>query len=55
VWEGEDRIHMEQEGDQRQVLLKRIMNVRVPKKAGKFLTSCMTISLSGSKTLHGTS
>jgi hypothetical protein len=38
-WEGVDWIHLAQDRDQLWILVNTVMNLRVPKKAGNFLTS----------------
>jgi len=38
LWEGVDRMHLAEYRDQWRDLLKKIMNLRVPQKAGNCLT-----------------
>jgi hypothetical protein len=38
-WDGMDWIDLAQDRDQRRALVNTIMNLRVPQKAGKFLSS----------------
>jgi hypothetical protein len=38
-WEGVDWIHLTQDKDQWQAVVKRVMKLRVPYKAGNFLAS----------------
>jgi hypothetical protein len=47
-----DWIHLAQDRDKWQALLNMVMNLRVPKEAGDFLTSRMTISFSRRTLLH---
>jgi hypothetical protein len=47
-----DRIHLSQHKDQKRALVNTVMNVRVPKKAGNFLTGCGIISISTRILLH---
>jgi hypothetical protein len=42
--EGVDWIHLARNRDEWQVLANTAMNLRVPKKAGSFLTSLATVS-----------
>jgi hypothetical protein len=37
-WDGVDWMHMAQDKDQLRALANTVMNLRVPKKAGNFLT-----------------
>jgi hypothetical protein len=45
-WEVVNRMHMAQDRDQWRALVNTITNLRVPKKAGNFLTSWVTVSFS---------
>jgi hypothetical protein len=38
-WEGVNRIHPPRDRDQRRAVVNTVMNLRVPKKEGNFLTS----------------
>jgi len=38
VWEGVEWIHLAQDRDQWRAVVNTVMNLRVPKKAGNFLT-----------------
>jgi hypothetical protein len=40
-WDGMDWIDLAQDRDQWRVLVNTVMNLRVPYKAGKFLSSCI--------------
>jgi hypothetical protein len=42
-WEGVDWMHLAQDRDQGWGLVNKVMNFRVPQKAGNFLTSRVTI------------
>jgi len=44
VWEGVDCTHLAQDKDQWWTSVNTVMNLRVPQKAGTFLTSRGTIS-----------
>jgi hypothetical protein len=50
-----DRIHLAQDRDQWRVVVKTVMNLRIPYKAGNFLTSWVTISFTRRTLLHGVS
>jgi hypothetical protein len=39
-WDGMDWVHLAQDWGQWRVLMNTIMNLRVPKNAGKFLPGC---------------
>jgi hypothetical protein len=54
-WDGMDRINLPQDWNQRRVLVNRVTNLRVPKDAGNFLSSCTTGDLSKRAQLHGAS
>jgi hypothetical protein len=59
LWEiglkGVNWIHVSQDRDRWRALLDTVMNLRVPYKAGNFLTSATTVSFSGRTLLHGVS
>jgi hypothetical protein len=52
LW-GVDWIHLAHDRDRWLVIVNKVMNLRVPKKAGNFLTSWATISFSRRTTLCG--
>jgi hypothetical protein len=52
-WKDVDWIHLAQDKDQWLDLVNTVMNLRVLYKAGNFLTSWVTVSLSRSTLLHG--
>jgi hypothetical protein len=52
---GMDRIELAQDRDRWRVLVDTVMNLRVPSKAGNFLTSCKPVSFSRRALLHGVS
>jgi len=54
-WEGVDWINLAQDWDQWQALMKMVMNLCVPLKAGNVLTSWVTMSFSRRTLLHGVS
>jgi hypothetical protein len=54
-WGGIYWIALAQERDRWRVSLNAVMNLRVPKNAGNFLTSCEPVSFSGRTMLHGVS
>jgi hypothetical protein len=45
-WDGIDWIDMAQDRDQWRALVNTVMNLQVPKNAGKFLSSCTIVSFS---------
>jgi hypothetical protein len=45
-WDGMDWIDLAQDRDQWRALVSTVMNLRVPKNAGKFLSSCTIGSFS---------
>jgi hypothetical protein len=47
-----DWINLAQDRDQWRVLVDTVMNLRVPKNAGKFLSSCTTGGFSRKAQLH---
>jgi hypothetical protein len=51
----EDWIGLAQNRDRWWALVSAVMNLRVPKNAGNFLTSCKPFSFSRSTLLHGVS
>jgi hypothetical protein len=54
-WEDMECIHLAQDRHQWQVLLYKVMNLRVPWKAENFLTSWVTVSFSRRTLLHDVS
>jgi hypothetical protein len=54
-WEGVDWIHLVQDKDQWWALVNIVINLRVPYKAGNFLTSWVTLNLSRRTLLRGVS
>jgi hypothetical protein len=54
-WGGMDWIDLAQDREQWRALVNTIMNVRVPKNVGKFLSSCATGGFSRRAQLHGVS
>ena len=48
-----DRIALVQDKDRWQALVEEVMNLRVPQKAGNFLTSLGSISFCGKTLLYG--
>jgi hypothetical protein len=51
-WDGMDWIDLAQDRDQWRALVNMIMNLRVPKNAGKFLSTCTIGSFSRRAQLH---
>jgi hypothetical protein len=51
-WDGMDWIDLAQNRDQWRALVNTIMNLRVPKNAEKFLSSCAIDSFSRRAQLH---
>jgi hypothetical protein len=51
-WDGMDWIDLAQNRDQWRALVNTVMNLRVPKNAGKFLSSCTIGSFSGRTQIH---
>jgi hypothetical protein len=45
-WDGMDWINLVQDRDQWRTLVNAVMNLRIPKNAGKFLSSCTICSFS---------
>jgi hypothetical protein len=54
-WKGVHWMHLAQDRDQWQALVKTVMKIRVPQKAGNFLISRVTISFSRRTVLLGIS
>jgi len=52
-WEGVDWIHVTQDRDRWRTPVKTVMELRVPQKAGNFLTSLVTRSFTRGTVLHG--
>jgi len=48
-----DWIDLAQDRNKWQVLVNKVMNIRVPQNARNFLTSCVTIRFSRKTLLHG--
>jgi hypothetical protein len=46
-WDGVDWIDLAEDRDQWRALVNTVMNLRVPKNAGKFLSGCTIGSFSG--------
>jgi hypothetical protein len=51
-WNGMDWIYLAQDRDQCKTLVNTVMNLRVPKNAGKFLSSCIIGDFSRRAQLH---
>jgi hypothetical protein len=45
-WDGVDMVDLAQDRDQRRALVNTVMNLRVPRNFGKFLSSCETVGIS---------
>jgi hypothetical protein len=54
-WRCVDWMHLAQEWDQWRTVVNTVMNLRVPQRAGNFLTSWVTISFSRRTLIHGVS
>jgi hypothetical protein len=48
-------INLHQDTGQKRAVVNTVTNIPIPKKAGHFMTSCVTISFSGRTLLHGVS
>ena len=53
--EGMGSIELARDRDRWRVLVTAVMNIRVPYKAGDFLTGCETVRCSRKNKLHGVS
>jgi hypothetical protein len=51
-WKGVDWIHLAQDRSKWRAIVDTVMNVRVPYKVGKFLTSKVTVSFLRRDLLH---
>jgi hypothetical protein len=51
-WDGVDWIGLAQNRDQWRALVNTVMNLQVPRNAGKFLSSCTIDSFSRRAQLH---
>jgi hypothetical protein len=51
-WDGIDWIDLAQDRDQWRALVNMVMNLRVPKNTGKFLSSCTIGGFSRRAQLH---
>jgi hypothetical protein len=51
-WDGMDWVDLAQDRDQWMALVNTIMNLRVPKNVGNFLSSCTIGSLSRRAQIH---
>jgi hypothetical protein len=51
-WDGMDWIDLAQNRDQWRALVDKVMNLRVPENAGKFLSGCTIGSFSRRAQLH---
>jgi hypothetical protein len=51
-WDGMDWINMAQDRDQWGALVNTVMNLRIPKNAGKFLSSCTSGGFSRRAQFH---
>jgi hypothetical protein len=51
-WDGVDWIDLAQDSDQWRALVNTVMNLRIPKNAGKFLSRCIIGCFSRRAQLH---